>query len=66
MAHISAVTVSRLNITVVTKSRKMRGSVHNLRKGEEDNVYRVLVGKPEGKRKIGTRSRGEESMKKWR
>jgi hypothetical protein len=32
------------------KSRRMRWARHVARKGEGRNVYRVLVGKPEGKR----------------
>jgi hypothetical protein len=31
------------------KSRKMRWAVHVARMGEGENVYRVLVGNPEGK-----------------
>jgi hypothetical protein len=34
------------------KSRRMRGAGHVARMGEGRNVYRVLVGKPEGKRPI--------------
>jgi hypothetical protein len=35
------------------KSRIMRWAGHVVRKGEERNVYRVLMGKPEGKRLLG-------------
>jgi hypothetical protein len=35
------------------KSRRTRWAVHVARMGEERNVYRVLVGKPEGKRQLG-------------
>ena len=34
----------------VIKSRRMRWAGHVVRMGEERRVYRVLVGKPEGKR----------------
>jgi hypothetical protein len=34
------------------KSRRMRWAGHVARMGEERNVYRVLVGKPEGKRPL--------------
>jgi hypothetical protein len=34
------------------KSRRMRWAGHVARMGEGRNVYRVLVGKPEGKRKL--------------
>jgi hypothetical protein len=35
------------------KSRRMRWAEHVARMGKEKNVYRVLVGKPEGKRPLG-------------
>jgi hypothetical protein len=35
------------------KSRRMRWAGHVARVGEERNVYKVLVGKPEGKRPLG-------------
>ena len=38
------------NIVQVIKSRRMRWAGHVARIGEERGVYRVLVGKPEGKR----------------
>jgi len=41
------------NIVRVIKSRRMRWAVHVVRMGEERGVYRVLVGKPEGKRPLG-------------
>jgi len=37
----------------VIKSRRMRWTGHVARMGEESGVYRVLVGKPEGKRPLG-------------
>jgi hypothetical protein len=37
----------------VIKSRRMRWAGHIARMGEERVVYRVLVGKPEGKRPLG-------------
>ena len=42
-----------LNIVRVIKSRGMRWAGHVARIGEEREVYRVLVGKPEGKRPLG-------------
>jgi len=42
-----------LNIVRVIKSRRMRWAGHVARMGEEREVYRVLVGKPEGKRPLG-------------
>jgi len=41
------------NIVRVIKSRKMRWAGHVARMGEERGMYRVLVGKPEGKRPLG-------------
>ena len=41
------------NILRVIKSRRMRWTGHVARMGEERGVYRVLVGKPEGKRPLG-------------
>jgi hypothetical protein len=35
------------------KSRRMRWTGHVARMGEKRNVYRILVGKPEGKRPLG-------------
>jgi len=41
------------NIVRVIKPRRMRWAGHVERKGERRGVYRVLVGKPEGKRPPG-------------
>jgi hypothetical protein len=41
------------NILRVIKSRRMRRTGHVARLGEERRVYRVLVGKSEGKRPLG-------------
>jgi hypothetical protein len=35
------------------KSRRMRWAEHVARMGEERKVYKILVGKPEGKRPLG-------------
>jgi len=40
------------NIVRVIKSRRMRWAGHVARMGERRCVYRVLVGKPEGKRPL--------------
>jgi len=39
-------------ILQVIKSRKIRSAGHRAPMGEERGVYRVLVGKPEGKRPL--------------
>ena len=41
------------NIFRVIKSGRMRWAGHVARMGEEREAYRVLVGKPEGKRPLG-------------
>jgi hypothetical protein len=41
------------NIVRVIKSRRMRWAGHVARMGEERGAYRLLVGKPEGKRPLG-------------
>jgi len=48
----------------VIKSRRMRWAGHVARIGEIRGVYRVLVGKPEGKRPLGKpRRRWEDNIK---
>jgi len=52
------------NIVRVIKSRRMRWAGHLARMGESRGVYRVLVGKSEGKRPLGRpRRRWEDSIK---
>ena len=41
------------NILRVITSRRMRSAEHVAHMGEERGVYRVLVGKPEGRRPLG-------------
>ena len=47
------------NIVRVKKSRRMRWVGHVARMGEERGVYRVLVGKPEGRRPV------RRSRRRW-
>ena len=50
-------------IVRVIKSRRMRWAGHVACMGEKRGVYRVLVGKPEGKRPLGTpRRRWEDNI----
>ena len=52
------------NIIRVIKSRRMRWAGHVARMGEERRAYRVLVGKPEGKRPLGRpRRRGVDNIR---
>jgi hypothetical protein len=37
----------------IIKSRRMRWAGHVARMGEKRNAYRILVGKPEGRRPLG-------------
>jgi hypothetical protein len=41
------------SIIRIIKSRRMRWAGHVARMGEKRNVYRLLVGKPKGKRPLG-------------
>jgi hypothetical protein len=49
--------VRQIQIIRIIKSRRMRWAGHVARMGEKRNTYRLLVGKPEGKRPLG-RPRG--------
>ena len=52
------------NIVLVIKSRKMRWAGHVARMEEGRGLYKVLVGKPEGKRPLGRpRLRCEDNIK---
>jgi hypothetical protein len=42
------------NIIRVIKSRRMRWAGHVARMGEVRGAYRILVGRPEGRRPLGT------------
>jgi hypothetical protein len=51
------------NIIRQIKSRRMRWAGHVARMGEDRKVYKVLVGKPEGKRPLGRpRRRWEDGI----
>jgi hypothetical protein len=41
------------SIIRIIKSRRMRWAGHVARMGDKRNVYRLLIGKPEGKRPLG-------------
>ena len=52
------------NIFRVIKWRRMKWAGHVARMGERRRVYRVLVGKPDGKRPLGRpRRRWEDNIK---
>ena len=54
------------SIFQVIKLRKMRMAVHVVRMAERKGLYRVLVGKPEGKRSLGRpRHRWEDNIKTY-
>jgi hypothetical protein len=55
---------SSLDIIRQVKSRRMRWEGHVARMGEERKVYKVLVGKPEGKTPLGRpRHRWEDGIR---
>ena len=55
---------SSSNIVRVIKSRRIRWAGHVARVGEGRGVYRVLVGKPEGRRPLGRpRHRWEDNIR---
>jgi hypothetical protein len=55
---------SSSNIIKQIKSRRMRWAGHVARMGEETKVYRVFVGKPEGKKPLGRpRCRWEDEVR---
>jgi hypothetical protein len=48
----------------MTKSRRMRWAEHVARMGEKRNPYKILMGKPEGKRPLGrSRHRWVDNIK---
>jgi hypothetical protein len=49
----------RENIIRVIKSRRMRWAGHVARMGEKTGAYRILVGRPEGRRPLG------RPMRRW-
>jgi hypothetical protein len=52
------------SIIRIIKSRGMRWTGHVARMGEKRNAYRILVGKPEGKRPLGRpRRRWEDNIR---
>jgi hypothetical protein len=52
------------SIIRIIKSRRMRWAGHVARIGEKRNAYRLLVGKPEGKRPLGRpRRRWEDNIR---
>jgi hypothetical protein len=51
--HDKIILYSSPDIIRQIESRRMRWAGHVARMGEGRNVYRVLVGKPEGKRPLG-------------
>jgi hypothetical protein len=50
--YLISVENSSPSIIRIIKSRRMRLAGHVVRMGEKRNAYRLLVGKPEGKRPL--------------
>jgi hypothetical protein len=56
---------SSQSIIRMVKARKMRCAGHVARMGEKRNAYRLLVGKPEGRRPLGrTRRRWLDNIRR--
>ena len=53
------------NIVRVVKSRRMKWAGHTECMGEKRGIYRVLVGKPVGKRPLGRPRRRWEDKLRW-
>jgi hypothetical protein len=53
------------NIVWVIKSRRMRWAGHVAPMGEKRGVYRILVGKPEGKNRLGDPSVDGRTLLRW-
>jgi hypothetical protein len=53
------------NIIRMIKSKRMRWAGLMARMGETRNAYRILVGKPEGKRQLGRPRRRWVDENKW-
>ena len=51
--NVVAFYCTRLNVIFYASNKSTRWAGHVARMGEEKGVYRVLVGKPEGKRPLG-------------
>jgi hypothetical protein len=56
---------SSSKIIRMIKSRRVRCAGHVAHMGDKKNAYRVLVGKPEGKRPLGRPRRRWEDNIKW-
>jgi hypothetical protein len=63
--YLSVLVYSSPNIISQIKSKRMRWVGHVARMGEERNVYRGLMGKPEGKRPLGRPRRRWEVRSEW-
>jgi hypothetical protein len=51
------------SIIRIIKARRMRWAEHVARMGEKRNTYRLLVGKPEGRRPLGRRRRWLDNIR---
>jgi hypothetical protein len=54
-----------LNLILVMKSTRMRWTGQVARLGEEEDAYRILVRRPDGKRNLGGPRRRWEDNIKW-
>ena len=56
---------SSLNTIRKIKSRRTRWAVHVARMGKKRNMFRVLVGRPEGKNQLENLGVPERKILKW-
>jgi membrane-associated PAP2 superfamily phosphatase len=56
---------SSTSIIGMIKSRRMRWAWHVARMGEKRNAYRILEGKPDGKRPLGNQDVGGWTILEW-
>jgi hypothetical protein len=58
--------ITKINVSMLIKSRRLRWAGHVARMGERRGAYRDLVGKPEGRRPLGRpRRRWEGNVKMY-
>jgi hypothetical protein len=65
MVNFITCILHRILLVRVIKSGRMRWAGYVARMGEGRSVYRVLIGRPEGKRPLGRPRRRRDDNIKW-